>query len=140
MHVYDKAKWHYAGDFPEELDDEQGFVHTGLFLTWLTKRHLLSDWLENESPDAINSARTGGASPIELYKIWDGVLAEDMLSEEGNAFALKYFDFEKGQYLRDYAQVFDVEDGGLYYIEPTWNNYELIASRCDAAFEKWRVK
>src|SRR5262245_8270187 len=30
--VYDKAKWHFGGDFPEELDEFQGYIHTGMFL------------------------------------------------------------------------------------------------------------
>ena len=30
--VYDKAKYHYGGDFPEDLPDEQAFVHTDLYL------------------------------------------------------------------------------------------------------------
>jgi hypothetical protein len=31
LQVYDKAKWHYDGDFPNELDVSHGFVHTGIF-------------------------------------------------------------------------------------------------------------
>jgi hypothetical protein len=34
-HVYDKAKWHYEGDFPNELSRKQGFVHTGMFVACL---------------------------------------------------------------------------------------------------------
>jgi len=30
--VYDKAKWHYGGDYPKDLPIEQAFVHTGMFL------------------------------------------------------------------------------------------------------------
>ncbi|WP_242246744.1 hypothetical protein [Bacillus cereus group sp. BfR-BA-01523] len=26
--IYDKAKYHYEGDFPQELPMEQAFVHT----------------------------------------------------------------------------------------------------------------
>jgi len=31
-HVYDKAKWHYEGDYPKGLQRKQAFVYTGLFL------------------------------------------------------------------------------------------------------------
>ena len=41
--VYDKAKWHFGGDFPQELDDFQGYVHTGMFLGWLIDKDLVSD-------------------------------------------------------------------------------------------------
>ena len=30
--VYDKAKYHYEGDWPKGLRTKQAFVHTGLFL------------------------------------------------------------------------------------------------------------
>src|ERR1700754_3717545 len=32
LEVFDKAKWHFGGDFPEDLDAFQGYVHTGMFL------------------------------------------------------------------------------------------------------------
>src|ERR1044072_7581684 len=28
LEVYDKAKWHYTGDFPDDLEPFQGYVHT----------------------------------------------------------------------------------------------------------------
>jgi hypothetical protein len=30
--VYDKAKYHYQGDFPNDISIDQSFVHTGMFL------------------------------------------------------------------------------------------------------------
>jgi hypothetical protein len=33
--VYDKAKWHYEGDYPKDLPTENAFTHTGMFLAWL---------------------------------------------------------------------------------------------------------
>ncbi|WP_240927621.1 hypothetical protein [Paenibacillus thiaminolyticus] len=29
--VYDKAEWHYEGEFPQELDIFQAYVPTGMF-------------------------------------------------------------------------------------------------------------
>jgi len=31
---YDDASWHYGGDFPDDLPDEAGATHTGMFLAW----------------------------------------------------------------------------------------------------------
>ena len=42
----------------------------------------------------------------QVYMFWDGVLSDDMLNDEGNQFAIDYFDFEKGLYLDDYDDVF----------------------------------
>src|SRR5690349_16151301 len=30
VNVYDKAKWHFGGNFPEDIDNFQGYVHTGM--------------------------------------------------------------------------------------------------------------
>jgi hypothetical protein len=41
--VFDKAKWHYQGDFPADLEPDQAFVHTGLFLGWVIDAGLYGD-------------------------------------------------------------------------------------------------
>src|SRR5262245_20687641 len=33
-HVYDKAKYHYDGDYPKGLPRPQAFVHTGMLIGW----------------------------------------------------------------------------------------------------------
>ena len=38
--VFDKAKWHYEGNFPGDLDERQAFVHTGMFLGWIIDKDL----------------------------------------------------------------------------------------------------
>ncbi|MFB6365288.1 hypothetical protein ACFCP7_14625 [Paenibacillus elgii] len=47
MYVFDKAKWHYEGDFPQELDIFQAYVPTGMFvpvcrrsITWRTRSRI----------------------------------------------------------------------------------------------------
>ena len=45
-----------------------------------------------------------------------------MLNDEGNQFAIDYFDFEKGLYLDDYDDVF-LECDTLYQVQDTWENY-----------------
>ena len=50
--VYDKAKWHFRGEFPDELDIFQGYVHTGFYLTWIIENGLFDtngdDYLNSE--------------------------------------------------------------------------------------------
>jgi hypothetical protein len=60
--VYDKAKCHYDGEFPQGLPHEQGFVHTGMFLGWVIDSEMYEklkkridrryrDWKRKESPN-----------------------------------------------------------------------------------------
>jgi hypothetical protein len=45
--IYDKAKYHYEGDFPQELPMEQAFVHTGMFLGWVIDNNLFKEITDN---------------------------------------------------------------------------------------------
>jgi hypothetical protein len=136
-HVYDKAKWHYNGDYPADLDIEQAYVHTGLYVTWLARNDLLGDWLVAEQPAGYAAARSRSNGPIDLYKLWDGCLIDDMLTAEGNAFSKEYFDFKTGQYLTDYeALLGDAPD--LYRLEPSWENYDRLAASISSAYKRWK--
>ncbi|WP_237762969.1 hypothetical protein [Paenibacillus sp. A3] len=42
LYVFDKAKWHYEGDFPQELDVFHAYVPTGMFVAWVIKNDLSS--------------------------------------------------------------------------------------------------
>jgi hypothetical protein len=34
MAKYDDASWHYGGDYPEDLPNENVATHIGMFLQW----------------------------------------------------------------------------------------------------------
>ena len=51
--VYDKAKWHYDGDYPSALAHSQAFVHTGMFLGWLIDHDLVSEEFVEDTSDGI---------------------------------------------------------------------------------------
>ena len=85
--VYDKAKYHYDGDFPTDLPYEQAFVHTGMFLGWLIDRGLVSGEFMEDTSELIEGFRARDVTGPEIYESWDGALVDDMLSAEGNAFA-----------------------------------------------------
>src|ERR1044072_1798891 len=102
-HVYDKAKYHYDGDFPDELPIEQGFVHTGMFLGWVIDNDLYSEFLYTEASGYIESFKQRELTGAQVYEYaCDGTFIDDMLTESGNRFARDYFDFDKGSYLIDY--------------------------------------
>jgi hypothetical protein len=136
--VYDKAKYHYDGDFPEDLPDEQAFVHTGLYLGWIIDRDLYSDFFREEDGEAIARFKAREITGPDVYEAWDGCLIEDMLSDEGNAFSRHYFDFERGRYLRDYEELLCPGLPSLFHVPNTWESYDHLKPRIDQRYAEWR--
>jgi hypothetical protein len=136
-HVYDKAKYHYEGDFPEDLSEEQAFVHSALYLGWIVDNDLYSDEFAEET-DLIEPFKQRKIKATEVYKQWDACLVEDMLSAEGNAFSRFYFDFETGQYLPDYEELLIADLPSLYHVADTWENYDKLAACIDTRYADWK--
>jgi hypothetical protein len=38
--AYDRADWHYGSDFPNDVPDENGGTHIGMFLAWA----IINNW------------------------------------------------------------------------------------------------
>ncbi|MFJ7736466.1 hypothetical protein ACIQ2D_08980 [Lysinibacillus sp. NPDC097287] len=137
--VYDKAKYHYQGEFPNDISYDQAFVHTGMFLGWIIDNNLFSEEFKEETQIEINKFRQRDISGTQIYKIWDGVLVDDMLNDEGNKFAKFYFDFETGLYLKDYEEIFQNIDT-LYHVNDNWENYFKIKEVIDRRFKEYKSK
>lgn len=135
--VYDKAKWHYEGDFPNNLSEKQAFVHTGMYLGWIIEENLYSEEFEKESVQEILEFKQKNMTGTEVYMEWDGVFASDMLNAEGRAFTESYFNFDKGTYLNDYEAIFPYAES-LYEVEDTWDNYETIKAKVNDRFAAWK--
>lgn len=137
--IWDKAEYHYDGDWPEGLPQEQAYVHAGLFLGWLVERDLVSDFFREESEEAIAQFRARSLTGPQLYESWDGALTDDMLSDEGNAFAADYFDISDGAYVTEYEQL--LADGleSIYHVADTWENYDRLRAHLDRRFADWRA-
>jgi hypothetical protein len=136
--VHDKAEWHYGGDYPADLPQEQAFVHTGMFLGWLIDHDLFSDWFGQELKDYIYKFKNRELTGAKVFEASDGVLVADMLSDEGNSFAQHYFDFERGRFLRDYNELLGGRLPTLYHVRDTWRNYEKLKKRIDRRYRKWK--
>ena len=136
--VYDKAKYHYGGDFPRGLADEQAFVHTGLYLGWVIERVLYSDLFRTEAAGLIERFKAREVTGPQVYADWDGCLIDDMLSADGNAFSAAYFDFERGLYLRDYQELLSDGLPSVYHVADSWENYDRLRPRLDRRFELWK--
>lgn len=135
--VYDKAKYHYEGDFPRDLSLKQAFVHTGMFLGWLMDNGLLNKAFEEEIGRDLEKFIQREITGTDIFMIVDGILTSDMLNEEANQFAAEYFDFQNGIYLEDYEEIFSEVDN-LYEVEDGWENYSKIKAVVDRRYIEWK--
>ena len=77
-----------------------------------------------------------------LISCCDGGFNAVFLGENGLAFTLMYYDQlspfvkEHGDYMHDYASVFDNYDD-IYFVEDTWESYERIAPVITRQFNEW---
>lgn len=138
VYVYDKAEYHAEDENGGLLTDKQASVHTGLFVGWLLEHQLMSLKFIEESTVEIEQFLQKQMTGTDVYLAWDGALVSDMLSEEGNAFALAYFDFDEGDYLNDYEELFPTLHS-LYDVEDTWDNYEKLKKVIDERYKEWKM-
>jgi hypothetical protein len=133
--VYDKAKYHYDGDFPNGLPDRQASVHTGMFVGWLIEHDMIAkDFLEETQ--GFKERKISGA---QVYEAWDGRLTSDILTSEGNQFASDYYGVDgDSEYLNDYEEVLAGGLPSLYHVADTWENYETIKRKIDERYEAWK--
>jgi hypothetical protein len=138
--VFDKAKWHFEGDYPPNLDKRHAFVHTGLFLGWVIDAGLYSDEFAEDFAKEIHRFKARKLSGPEVYRVADGVFADDMLSEEGLAFAQAYFDFDTGKYLKDYEKLLAAGLPSMYHVPDTWESYHVLKSQIDKRYAAWKKR
>lgn len=135
--TYDRAEYHKQSVADEGLDPQQAYVHTGMFVGWLADKKLLSETFCGSVGDELQKFRARQLSAPRLYAIWQGELREEMLSDEGNAFAREYFDFRKGQFLEDYAEVLAPAGETLLAVEDSWQNFASLSLRLGERFAAW---
>jgi hypothetical protein len=137
-HVYDKAKYHYESVEEHGLSEEHAANHTVYFLRWLIENDLMSDEFIEESGDEIAKFRAGKATIHDVYNWWDCCLIDDMLSDEGNAFAMHYFDFETGKYLQDYTKLLQGDLPSEFHVEYNEENYQALKKVIDRRYRAWK--
>jgi hypothetical protein len=138
--VFDKAKWHYGGDFPDDLDEEQAYVHTGLYLGWIIDNKLYSEEFADDFEEEIRKFKDRKMTGPEVYQSADGVFMDDMLNDEGLEFTQSYFDFEKGAFLKEYEKLLGAKLPTMYHVKDSWENYDLLKPTIDKRFAEWRRK
>ena len=51
--AYDRMDWHYGGQFPQDLPNEAGGTHIGMYMAWAFSRGMASDELREDAADEL---------------------------------------------------------------------------------------
>ncbi len=138
----DRLDWHSGGNFPNDLPQEAGGTHIGMFITWILNNNLHGELhRETESDElqvnkVLNREITGRDFFISTCdaKFWD----ED-LNEEGYAFSEFYYENdETAMYFDDYTNTLAGNSESIYHVENSWENYDKIAVVITKRFEAWK--
>ena len=136
---YDRADWHYGGNFPKELPQENGGTHIGMFLAWAIANSLEGDLHKEESGPALEAVRRREMTGRQfLFDQCDEKFTDEDLNDEGNAFAAAYYSREDPLYIHDYEGVLGAGVPTLYHVADTWENYDKIAPVISRRFMKWK--
>jgi len=137
--THDKAKWHFEGTFPPDLDRRQAYVPGGLLIAWLANRGLLSQMAEQEFAPELARLRSRSITGPEAYRLLGGVLESDLLGPEADAFMADYLDPDRGGYWADHGRLAQ----GLpseYHVPDTWASYDRIEPLIETSFSRWRAR
>ena len=134
--IYDNAKSHFLGNFPESLPIEQAYVHIGMYLGWIIDTELYSEHFEDEADIQIFRFGRREISCTILSEIWDGYLGHELFDRTGNMFT--YYYYGGGLYHSDYQSLLVKELPSIYHVKDTWENYEKIKSRIDMRYNDWQ--
>ena len=134
---YDDASWHYGGDFPDDLPDEAGATHTGMFLAWALLAGLAGDIHINEIPEGLVALQKRSTTPGQFFLSYcDGKFTDEDLNEEGNAFTVDYY--HEGAFFEDYEEAVAADLPAIYYVADTWENFDQLKPIFDQTFREWK--
>lgn len=155
MTKYDDASWHYGGDYPDDLPQENAATHIGMFVAWCIENDFMSEENIEENEEDIQKVKAHKMTGAEfLMKNFDGKFCDSDLSDSGMEFANNYYDFEGkskfaqtvGYYFGDYAEALDSLDTSgcsdeyeSYRVNDSWKNYELIKAVIDSRLSEWNT-
>ncbi|HEX4796831.1 MAG TPA: hypothetical protein VH370_23770 [Humisphaera sp.] len=133
--VYDKAKWHSDGDFPKGLPYENGGTHVGMFLAWVINHGMAGPDLTDEAASDLEEVRQRRLTGrTVLFNHLDGVLSDEDLNDEGNAFAKHYYQ----KYQGEYDALIRRKLKTAYHASDDWATYDMVAAMIDRAYSEFR--
>ncbi|MEM7550517.1 MAG: hypothetical protein AAF363_12620 [Bacteroidota bacterium] len=134
--IYDNAKNHFLGNFPEMLPIEQAYVHIGMYLGWVIDNELYSEFFEDEADIQIYRFQNRQLGCTILSELWDGYLGYELFSKEGNMFT--YYYYGGGIYKKDYENTLVKNLPSLYHVKDSWENFDSLSSQITTRFEDWK--
>ncbi len=137
--AYDRADWHSEGDFPDDVPEENGGTHIGMFLAWAILRGLEGDFHREQSADSLAAVRARTMTGRQfLFQDCDSKFWAEDLNAEGNAFAAAYY--EPNTYFEDYDEILGADLPTMYHVEDTWSAFDKLAPRLDQRFAEWKSR
>jgi hypothetical protein len=138
--AYDRADWHYDGDFPAALPREAGGTHIAMFLCWMMLQgHVGPDHMDDRN-EVLTGLTNRSLTPGQWFFKWcDGKFCGSDLDEIGNQFA-EYYYCEEGkykQYISDYDNLFS-EYGDLYSVPDTWESFDRLSPIIRNRYHDWK--
>jgi len=134
--IYDSAKNHFLGNFPDSLPIEQAYVHIGMYLGWVIETSLYSEYFSEEAAGQIFRFKRKEISCTILSEIWDGYLGHELFSLEGNLFS--YYYYGGGLYRADYDDLLVKSLPSIYHVIDSWENYEKVKQRINLRHHDWK--
>lgn len=136
---YDDAEFYFLNFENNELPNEAGATHIGMFMAWLVIHNLISEDIWEEAAEEIEKVKSREITGRDfVVDICDCKLLDQELSEEGNEFAAWYYETK---YMEDYCQVFEITQDttvGLCSIEDQWENFDKLAPVLDRRLDEWK--
>jgi len=137
--VFDKGAWHLTTVKELELDRRQAWVHIGHVFAWLVRRSMVQQWLRDAEAQRFADFDAGHITGRQLLQAVGGALVDDMLTDEGLAFALHYLDPRFGTFIEDYRSYVVGERPSDYHVPDDEPSAARVAAILDAQLEAWRA-
>jgi hypothetical protein len=137
VYVYDKAKYHNESIFEHGLAEEHAANHAVPILRWFIENDLMCEKFISSSLNEIAEFKAGKMTIHELYFRLGNCLTSTMFSKRGNDFAMYYFDFQRGNYIKDYRVTLQGSLPTELHISYSDDNYKRLKPLIDSAFSRW---
>lgn len=139
----DRIDWHSDGDFPDDLPEENGGTHIGMYLAWIINNDLHGDpHRKDDSIKAVEKLKRREITGLDfLIEQCDMKFWQEDLNEHGQAFTEFYYaNDQTAKYHFDYAEALANDLPTVYHVQNTWENYDRISKMIDKRYEDWKSK
>ena len=137
--AYDKSKWHDETVAEHGLPEKHASHHIVFFFRWCIEHDFISEWLRTEDADDYAAVRENRLSALDYFEKLDRCLIDDMLTDEGNAFASAYFDYDTGRYLDDLIATLQGSLPSEYHIPFNDDTYARMKVVIDRRYATWKA-